>query len=261
MHRILELLSVGRNPGRSRLARLDIRVKLIVAAAAILAVAFSTRAALPLATLAICLGLLAAFRAPLRATIYRLTAPLAIVAVVCILRALMTGTTPLASLPLGPWRLVVSREGLLDGAQIAARALGAVGAIVVLGTFTEAHEIFAGLRWARLPRTWIEIAMLMVRSIFTLFEQAAAVLSAQKTRLGHAGYRLRLQSLGTLAGIVMLRSIDQAQRTHEAMVARGYQGSLPVPNLPPLAKRDGAISALAAGLIVLAFVLTERWPL
>ncbi len=190
-----------------------------------------------------------------------MTAPLGIVAVVCLLRALMTGTTPLASLPLGPWHLVVSREGLLDGAQIAARALGSVSAIVVLCTFTQAHEIFAGLRWARLPRAWIEIAMLMVRSIFTLFEQAAGVLSAQKARLGHATYRRSLQSLGSLAGIVILRSIDQAQRTHEAMVARGYQGSLPVPNLPPLAKKDKIVSAIAAGLIGVAFVLAERWPL
>jgi cobalt/nickel transport system permease protein len=84
---------------------------------------------------------------------------------------------------------------------------------------------------------------------------------AQKARLGHATYRGRLQSLGGLAGIVMLRSIDQAQRTHEAMVARGYQGSLPVPNLPPLARRDGLIAAAAVGLIVLTFVLAERWPL
>ncbi len=261
MHHVLELLSIARTPGRSRLARLDVRVKLIAAAAAILANLFSTRAALPLATLAVCLGILAAFRAPLRATIYRLTAPLAVVALVCLLRAVMTGATPLATLPLGPWRLVVSREGLLAGAQIAARALGSLAAIVVLCTFTQAHEIFAGLRWARFPRTWIEIALLMARSIFTLLEQAVSVLAAQKARLGHATYRRSLESLGSLAGIVMLRSLDQAGRTHEAMVARGYQGSLPLPELPPLARRDLALAAAAVTLIALAFLLAERWPL
>ena len=189
MHRILELLSIGAEPGpqppgaagRPRQAdrgrRGDPGRRLLDARRA----AAGNAGHLP--------GRAGGLPAPLRATIYRLTAPLGIVAVVCLLRALMTGTTPLASLPLGPWRLVVSREGLLDGAQIAARALGSVGAIVVLCTFTQAHEIFAGLRWARLPRTWIEIAMLMVRSIFTLFEQAASVLSAQKARLGHATYR------------------------------------------------------------------------
>jgi cobalt/nickel transport system permease protein len=260
MHRILELLSIGRTPGRSPLARLDARVKLMVAVAAILAAVGSTRFALPLATLGVSLGLLAAFRAPWGATIYRLTAPLAVVAMVCLLRALMTGKTPLVSLPLGPWRLVVYREGLAGGGLIAARSLGSISVIVVLCTFTQAHEIFAALRWARVPRTWIEIAMLMLRSIFTLFEQAASVLSAQKARLGYAGYRRALVSLGSLAGIVMLRSIDQAGRTHEAMVARGYQGRLPVPALPPLTRTQRAVAAIAVGLIIAAFLLAERWP-
>lgn len=115
MHHVLELLSIGRNAGHSPLARLDVRVKLIVAVAAILAAVGSSHVTLPLATLGVSLGLLAAFRAPLRATVYRLTAPLAVVAAVCLLRALMTGTTPLASIPLGPWRLVVYREGLAGG--------------------------------------------------------------------------------------------------------------------------------------------------
>ncbi len=66
MHRILELLSIDNNPGGGPLARLDARVKLIVAMAAILASLFSTRAALPLATLGVSLGLLAAFGAPWR---------------------------------------------------------------------------------------------------------------------------------------------------------------------------------------------------
>jgi cobalt/nickel transport system permease protein len=232
-----------------------------VAGAAILAAVASTRFVLPLAALGVSVAILAAFRAPLRATAYRLTAPLGIVAVICLLRALMTGTTPLASLPLGPWRLVLYREGLTDGALIAARSLGSISAIVVLCTFTQAHEIFAALSWARLPRTWIEIALLMLRSIFTLMEQAASVLAAQKARLGYASYRRSLESLGSLAGIVMLRSIDQAGRTHQSMVARGYQGSLPVPDLPPLARRDLSLMAAAVGLIALAFLLTERWPL
>ena len=62
MHHVLELLSIGRNAGHSPLARLDVRVKLIVAVAAILAAVGSSHVTLPLATLGVSLGLLAAFR-------------------------------------------------------------------------------------------------------------------------------------------------------------------------------------------------------
>jgi cobalt/nickel transport system permease protein len=261
MHRILELFALERNDGSSRLARVDVRVKLAIALAAILAVVLSTRVGLPLATLACSLTLLVACGAPLRITLLRLAAPLGMAAAICLLQAVMTGKTPLAVLDLGFGRLVVSREGLAAGALIAARVLGSVSVIVVLCSFTPAHEILAALRWAKLPRTWVEIALLMVRAIFTLFEQAGAVLAAQRVRLGHATLRRSLCSIGSLAGIVLLRSLDQAQRTHEAMTVRGYQGRLPIPRLRPLAAREWAACCGGVTAIALVFVLLERWPL
>ena len=186
MHQILERFLLGGNPGDGRLARMDVRVKLILTVVAVLAVVLATRVWLPLAMFACCLVVLTAFHAPLRLTLHRFIAPLGIAAMICLLQAVMTGHTPLWSLPVGPWRLVVTREGLRSGALIAARVLGSIGPIIVLCTFTHVHEIFVALRWAKLPRTWLEIALLMVRSIFILFEQAASVMAAQKVRLGHA---------------------------------------------------------------------------
>jgi cobalt/nickel transport system permease protein len=257
MHRILQILSIDHNPGAGPLARLDARVKLIVALAAILASLFSTGVALPLAMLGVSLGLLAVFGAPWRTVLLRLTAPLGFVLVVAALRAVLTGATPLWSLRLGPGTVVVSREGVAEGGLLAVRVLGSVGVLVVLSTFTHAHEIFAALRWMRFPRTWIEIATLMVRSIFTLFEQAVSVLSAQRARLGHATFRRTLDSTGRLAGIVLLRSIEQAERTHEAMTARGYQGAQPEAGLRPLTRRDAAICA-ACVVLIAAALAAER---
>ena len=116
MHRILELFALDKGAGRSRLARMDVRVKLAIALAAIMAVVLSRRFELPLATLACSLVLLAACGAPRRITLLRLAAPLGMAAAICLLQAVMTGKTPLATLELGPCRLVVSREGLLSGA-------------------------------------------------------------------------------------------------------------------------------------------------
>ena len=124
-----------------------------------------------------------------------------------------------------------------------------------------AHEILAALRWARLPQTWVEIALLMIRAIFTLFEQAGSVLAAQKVRLGHATLRRSLGSIGSLAGIVLLRSLDQSQRTHEAMTVRGYQGSVPLPRLRPLSRRDWAACSAGVATIAIVFFLLERLPL
>jgi cobalt/nickel transport system permease protein len=261
MHRIGDLFSTRQDLRAGVLARLDPRVKFILALAAVLAVVLSTRIMLPLTVLGVALATLVGLRASPRATLHRLAAPLGLTAVVVVLRAFMTGTTPLVSLPLGAWELTATVEGVWSGALVGARVLASVSVLAVLCLIMPAAELFAALRWARVPRTWIEIAMLMYRYIFTLFDQAAAVVAAQRVRLGYAGFRRSLASMGSLAGIVTLRSIDQAEKTHEAMVARGYQGSLPIGHLPAMARRDMAILTAGAAAVLLAFVILERWPL
>jgi cobalt/nickel transport system permease protein len=124
-----------------------------------------------------------------------------------------------------------------------------------------AAEIFAALRWARVPRTWIEIAVLMYRYLHVFLEQSTCVASAQRVRLGYSNLRRSFQSLGSLAGMVVLRSLDQAEKSHEAMTARGYQGHLPLPVLPRLPWRQGAVALSGVVVIAAVYVLAERWPL
>jgi cobalt ECF transporter T component CbiQ len=253
VHHVLELIAAPSSVGQGRLARIDVRVKLILALAAIVAVILSRHVALPLATAAVCLAILCCGGAPRGKTLRRLAAPLGLAAVVCLWRALMAGGEPVWAVKLGWLSLSASRQGLFEAALIGARVLGSVSAALVLCSFAQAHDIFAALCWARLPRTWVEIAMLMVRSIFTLFEQAASVLQAQKVRLGHATLGRALESAGSLAGM------EQAERNHEAMVARGYQGRLPLPELPRFRRRDAAACALGVVVLAAAFILAERW--
>jgi cobalt/nickel transport system permease protein len=123
------------------------------------------------------------------------------------------------------------------------------------------RELAAALRWAKVPATWLEIALLMYRYLYIFFEQAVCVVSAQRVRLGYSNLPRSAESLGRLAGIVILRSFDQAERSHEAMMARGYRGFLPLPRLPSLPRRQWAIACGAAALISAAYFLAERWPL
>jgi cobalt/nickel transport system permease protein len=143
---------------------------------------------------------------------------------------------------------------------IACRILGSVGIAMIMCQGMPAAEVFAALRWARVPLTWIEIAVLMYRYIHIFFEQAGCVASAQKVRLGYSNPRRSFQSLGSLAGMVVLRALDQAEKSHEAMTARGYQGRLPLPALPSLPWRQAAVACTGVVVIAAAYILAERWP-
>lgn len=261
MHHLQRLSSRGSSTGVGSWAGCDARVRLIVALAAILAVVISTRISFGLLALGGALIAAAVSRMPLTALACRVVGPLTLAGVIFAAQAFLTGTTPVAGFDLGPWRLTVTREGLWRGALIGARILGSLSILLLSCHGMCPQEILAALRWARVPRTWIEIALLMYRYLHVLWEQAVSVIAAQKVRLGYSGLRRSLRSMGSLAGIVVLRSFDQAERSHEAMVARGYQGYLPLPGLPALPRRQVATACAGLALVATLFLLVERWPL
>jgi cobalt/nickel transport system permease protein len=261
MYHLHELFSTDGPPDCRATARCDVRVRLIVALAATVAVVMSTCIWFGLVALACCVVGLAALGTSPKTFASRLLGPAALATVIFLTRALMTGTTPLWSIELGPWPLTATREGVLGGALIACRVLGSVGIVMLLCQTTPAQELLAALSWARVPHTWIEIAALMYRYLYILLEQAASVVSAQRVRLGYRGLRRSFQSAGSLAGIVILRSLDQAERSHEAMIARGYRGRLPLARLPALPPRQWMLAASGVMIVATAYLLAARWPL
>jgi energy-coupling factor transporter transmembrane protein EcfT len=57
-------------------------------------------------------------------------------------------------------------------------------------------------------------------------------------RLGYSSLRKAWTSAGIVGGTVIVRSMDQAVRTHEAMMVRGYTGEIPFEKVPALARRE-----------------------
>ena len=257
----LEFRSRGFTTGSTLLPGCDIRVRLIVAVTAIVAIVISKNIGFGLIALACSLVCLAVLRTPPKLLVHRLFGPLVLAVLVLLLRTFMTGAVPMAAIDLGFCRLTATREGFWGGALIASRILGSFGIVMIFCQGAPAAEILAALRWARVPGTWIEIAVLMYRYLHIFFEQANCVVSAQRIRLGYSNLRRSYQSLGNLAGMVVLRSLDQAEKSHEAMTARGYRGHLPLPAMPRLPWRQAAVAGTGVVVIAAAYILAERWPL
>jgi len=239
------------------LTRIDPRAKLLIALAALLAVVTARGALLPLGILGLSLGTVATLKVPLRLVAARLAAPLAIVTVLIALKTFLTGEVPLGSLEVAGWTLTARAEGLREGLLIAARVLGAVSVLLLTGIVTPAHRIFQALRWLRISKDWLEVAILMYRYIFVLLDRVAALAAAQRLRLGYRQRGRALESLSTLAGATLVHSFEQARRTHAAMRLRGYSGAMPFGPLPSLALRDRLI--LALGLAVIAAARLAEW--
>jgi len=243
------------------LRRLDPRVKVIVALVAIFAVVSSQGVLFPalvfsLASMGMLLvGLPAAFM------LGRFLAPLGSILILFLLHAVLYGWTPLFSLQLFGQRVVIMQEGVLRGMHLACRVLGGFGVMVLLSSVTPSHQIFHALAYFGVPKGWLEVAMMMYRYIFVMLESAADAMAAQRVRLGYSGLERSLKSLGVLSGVVIVNSLEQAQRTHEAMLARGYKGHTPFGPMPALSPKDGWILGLSLGALIGLYLVTEEWIL
>ena len=125
---------------------------------------------------------------------------------------------------------------------------------------TPAYKIFGALRWFHVPEAWVEISLLVYRYTFVLLDQTADIAAAQRVRLGYSTLGRSLSSAGVLAGTVVARSMDQAMRTYEAMILRGYQGRLPLGPLPKIKAPDYWRMLGVPPLIVAVCLIVEWWP-
>jgi len=235
---VFELFSDIFTYRENRLTEVDPRVKLVVALAAILLVLVSGRPALPLLVAGAALGTMFALRFPFRVVTARLSLPAGMVCVVFALRLFTTSGETLFTLELAGVVLHATREGLRAGGLAAVRVLAATSVLVLLGMVAPAHALFRALLWFRLPRSLVEVGLLMYRFIFVLLDIAADMATAQTLRLGYRGAARSLRSVGILAGAVLMKSLDQAARTSEAMVLRGYAGTIPVGALRPVPRSE-----------------------
>lgn len=155
-------------------------------------------------------------------------------------------------LQLGP--LIASWEGLLRGLEIALKANAVV--LAVLGLLGGSESIALGRALARLglPDKLVSLYLFTLRYL--------AVLQAEQSRLRQA-MRARAfvprsdwhtwRSLGWLAGMLLVRSIERSRRVLGAMKCRGFDGRLPhLEDHPAWAPADTRVTVLlVAGLAAL----------
>jgi cobalt/nickel transport system permease protein len=100
--------------------------------------------------------------------------------------------------------------------------LTVLAAFILIAT-TGMDRIASALRMLRVPRIFVLQLLLTYRYISVLMEEAARTMLAYSLRDPfHKGIRPGVW--GSLAGNLLLRTYDRAQRLHQAMVQRGFEG-------------------------------------
>ena len=81
------------------------------------------------------------------------------------------------------------------------------------------------LRW-RCPVLMVAMLAFMYRYVFILWDELARLRHARDARdFGRSSLKTRWTTNAQLIGLLLLRAMERAERTHQAMLARGWDGS------------------------------------
>lgn len=211
--------------GNSPIHRLDARIKLICAVAAVFCIVLLTHWELAVLFFVTCIGLMLYSRAPLKTYLKRLLFPLLIIAFVAIAPPFTYGTTVVAVVP--GLMLPIYQEGILFAILIFSRCLAAVAVLNLLILVTPITTVMDSLAWFRVPSVVIDTMMLMFRYISVLSEESTRMYRAQESRCGHSrrvSYLRKIGNFGSIAGALLMRAFDRAIKVGDAMASRGYTG-------------------------------------
>lgn len=122
-------------------------------------------------------------------------------------------------------------------------------AVLLLIATTPMPALVAGLAWMRAPRFLLQVMQFLYRYLIVLIEEANAMRQAGSARAGSLG-TLRFRQAAAAAGVLFARSYARAQAIHRAMLARGFEGRMPVFGEIPFQMTDAGFVAGAVVLVV-----------
>jgi cobalt/nickel transport system permease protein len=129
-------------------------------------------------------------------------------------------------------------------------ALSLAAALLLVAT-TGFDQVCEGLRRLAVPRALVSQLMLTYRYLFVLTGEAGRLLRAHSLRAPES-HRPSARIAGILLGQLLLRALGRAERIHQAMRCRGFQGRLPIRRPWRLRGRDAAFLGATLLLLVVA---------
>jgi len=139
--------------------------------------------------------------------------------------------------------------GWVSMLSIVLRALLAAAAAIVLVAITGFPAICGALERLGVPQALAVQLLFLYRYLTVLGEEALRTTTARELRGG--GRALSMRVYVSLAGRLLLRTWDRAERIHLAMCARGFTGEFPAGRDARFGWRETAGTAGACALLVL----------
>jgi len=142
----------------------------------------------------------------------------------------------------------------LAGWLVVRAYLSSFTALLLIAT-TPMPELIAGLEWLRAPRFLMQVMQFLYRYLIVLMEEAGAMKQASLSRAGSLRV-LEFRQAAAAAGVLFARSYARAEAIHRAMLARGFEGRLPVFRKTRFGAADAGFVTVATALVIAVRILS-----
>lgn len=139
-------------------------------------------------------------------------------------------------------------DGFLAAWLIVRAYLSSLAALLLVST-TPMPALMAGLERLHAPRFLVQVMQFLYRYLLVLIDEATTMRQAATSRAGSLR-TMRFRQASAAVGVLFARSRARAEAVHRAMLARGFDGHLPVLRGARLPIADAAFAAAAALLVV-----------
>jgi cobalt/nickel transport system permease protein len=200
------------------------------------------------------LGVVAvASRVPFATLLRRLTFELPFVAFAVLLPLVGRGER------VGVAGVSLSVSGLWAAWNILVKGTLGVAATGLLTATTPIPSILQGLERLRLPKVFVAICAFMVRYADVIAGELHRMRVARESRGHDPRWIWQARAVAATAGALFIRSYERGERVYLAMVARGYEGSMPVLHHHRASRAEWAMAlslpAAAAAVSVTAWLV------
>lgn len=153
-------------------------------------------------------------------------------------------------------KLAYSANGLLDTLALLLRLNILLLVTAALILTIEPMRLAAALRTLHLPAKLAEIILFAFRYTSVIHREAETMHKALKARGFHPGLNLHtLKTFANYLAMLLLRSLDRAERIRNAMLCRGFDGTFYAHDKLVPTRLDFAFAAASAGLIITILTL------
>jgi cobalt/nickel transport system permease protein len=145
--------------------------------------------------------------------------------------------------------LQVTTVGLTVLGSVSLKALLCLIMLNLLALTTSVPDLLQGLTRLKLPPLLVAILASMYRYIEVLVAEFSTMRRAAASRNLMARPQGHRRVIGNMMGALFIRSYDRGDRIYQAMLARGYSGTLPTTTATQITPLDRTALGLMLGLV------------